>query len=203
MEIDGREIIFQSTQPEWAATRAYIVKLCNALQISIHAARVGCDEKYIRKLIKHLISIHAARVGCDLKVCVLAHIIKYFNPRSPSGLRLLDASEYVIADLFQSTQPEWAATVWYTINSKRCVEFQSTQPEWAATFSSAFHTHLNSISIHAARVGCDDVLNVEGLDTTIISIHAARVGCDNIPLCNLISPLLFQSTQPEWAATDL
>ena len=36
----------------------------------------------------------------------------------------------------------------------------------------------DSISIHAARVGCD-VLNVEGLDTTIISIHAARVGCDS------------------------
>ena len=34
------------------------------------------------------------------------------------------------------------------------------------------------ISIHAPRVGCDSVQNVNCFRTTLISIHAPRVGCD-------------------------
>ena len=85
----------------------------------------------------------------------------------------------------------------------QCLSFQSTQPEWAATVTwldggeSAF-----GISIHAARMGCDILRLVQsggrrnfnprspnglrhggnGMNKAhyAISIHAARMGCDTI-----------------------
>ena len=128
---------------------------------------------------------------------------------------------------------------------KRCFIFQSTQPEWAATCSSLPTARFMTISIHAARMGCDAIglSDYYGADISIhaarmgcdlcfvcgwniilftisihaarmgcdkytgdlpeehrISIHAARMGCDRPSLCQVYS-LLFQSTQPEWAAT--
>ena len=78
---------FQSTQPEWAAT---MIKTSGPWlrQVSIHAARVGCDtlsatqyslayhfnprspnglrhNQAPSRLVRHPISIHAARMGCD------------------------------------------------------------------------------------------------------------------------------------------
>ena len=124
--------LFQSTQPEWAATQRYS-DLFDSIQISIHAARVGCDTNVQR----------------------LFYLQKDFNPRSPSGLRPLG---FVINSdqlLFQSTQPEWAATLadstlmgmtknfnprspsglrpLTTTAPNFDYIFQSTQPEWAAT----------------------------------------------------------------------
>ena len=83
---------------------------------------------------------------------------------------------------------------------------------------------IDAISIHAARVGCDidaDALIAEikdfnprspsGLrlpnkdkteDSVLISIHAARVGCDKHRPVILKTVGAFQSTQPEWAATE-
>ena len=59
------------------------------------------------------------------------------------------------------------------------MRFQSTQPEWAATI--VLHSIMmnKKISIHAARVGCDwnEWFRAEYLQD--ISIHAARVGCDS------------------------
>ena len=56
--------------------------------ISIHAARVGCDPIAIGSTsVLPRISIHAARVGCDLKQFPVVHPKHDFNPRSPSGLR--------------------------------------------------------------------------------------------------------------------
>ena len=60
--------------------------------------------------------------------------------------------------LFQSTQPEWAATRVDLLKDKLVFLFQSTQPEWAATdLSVAELDEKYRISIHAARVGCDKV----------------------------------------------
>ena len=80
-----------------------------------------------------------------------------------------------------------------------------------------------TISIHAARVGCDLYPNhviakhiqfqstqpewaatmvfVSTGNKVRISIHAARVGCDTWVLCQVRIKTKFQSTQPEWAAT--
>ena len=124
---------FQSTQPEWAATKDKI-KNGEAEKISIHAARVGCDgnaesgigtddnfnprspsglrqEVYRRASEYIIISIHAARVGCDNgHGHIYGKLSANFNPRSPSGLRRVAGKEIY---------------------------------------------GLLNISIHAARVGCD------------------------------------------------
>ena len=60
----SRFLIFQSTQPEWAATEGE-ERYLRSIGISIHAARVGCDQPLDSQTLEHLISIHAARVGCD------------------------------------------------------------------------------------------------------------------------------------------
>ena len=127
-------------------------------QISIHAARVGCDLDYDKVQPLFDISIHAARVGCDR---ALREMLK----------RLC---------VFQSTQPEWAATatgfgcsllivdisihaarvgcdIQYLFTFRIFKEFQSTQPEWAATDAAQEWRDEAKISIHAARVGCDSI----------------------------------------------
>ena len=138
-------------------------------------------------------------MGCDLFRHKKSAPFCNFNPRSPSGLRPLQTATEYTAKLFQSTQPEWAATITHV------------QEEYSTL-----------ISIHAARVGCDwnrficiipqidfnprspsglrpetiadcyiladfnprspsglrlQVYTQEGWKD-IISIHAARVGCD-------------------------
>ena len=101
-----------------------------------------------------IISIHAARVGCDDKGVGWVTENWDFNPRSPSGLRPYPRPRNLKLNLFQSTQPEWAAT-WLVKNM--------VLRKW--------------ISIHAARVGCDR--RDKGFaPPKVISIHAARVGCD-------------------------
>ena len=148
------------------------------------------------------ISIHAARVGCDL-----------------------NASDNAFMQfVFQSTQPEWAATMTSLGYNPDGTQFQSTQPEWAATVISYNHKLGVFISIHAARVGCDHQASKYLRSIRQISIHAARVGCDirflflraSLVYFNPRSPSglrhhtlyalgqvrRFQSTQPEWAATD-
>ena len=122
-----------------------------------------------------------------------------FNPRSPSGLRPCSCFNCVASCIFQSTQPEWAATAfserrngyfvfqstqpewaatWYTINSKKCVVFQSTQPEWAATLSACRGQHFKKNFNPRSPSG----------------LRPARSAM-------IFLSILFQSTQPEWAAT--
>ena len=72
---------------------------------------MGCDTLlYLIVPVNLHISIHAARMGCD-----------YFN--LPIG--------------------------------KGFLQFQSTQPEWAATIDADYYNNADNISIHAARMGCD------------------------------------------------
>ena len=190
---------FQSTQPEWAAT--HYNRLTEDIEIiSIHAARVGCDfdpphllrigetfqstqpewaaTSQRAQLMNEIgISIHAARVGCDIDREGIVVRNYNFNPRSPSGLRPLTVQILKNDMQFQSTQPEWAATLNLPAVKPKKNAFQSTQPEWAATIPNHMLQQFENISIHAARVGCDITLKQTDW-TRIISIHAARVGCD-------------------------
>ena len=128
--------------------------------------------------------------------------VSYFNPRSPSGLRQTITPPDGATRLFQSTQPEWAATlqiktkdVYLDISihaarvgcdasnrslRRKTVVFQSTQPEWAATVANKLQKYAPKISIHAARVGCDSRRQNRQRRYQYISIHAARVGCDAV-----------------------
>ena len=125
--------IFQSTRPVWGATDPYRVRF-GQYQISIHAPRVGRD-----------------RLMPDL---VIAHV--HFNPRAPCGARQVEASTTGVNLKFQSTRPVWGAT---SRGSKywSSVIFQSTRPVWGATDDTIEETKPKSISIHAPRVGRDQI----------------------------------------------
>ena len=129
-----------------------------ALQISIHAPRVGSDSCLFARPpktgqfqstlpvwgatatevhhIKHAdISIHAPRVGSDL----------------PSGAYLR-----LTATVFQSTLPVWGATrLGHCLAGIQPDQFQSTLPVWGATVYLDRYGHRHWISIHAPRVGSD------------------------------------------------
>ena len=103
--------------------------------ISIHAAKEGCDTRFGCIWDHVQISIHAARVGCD---CAAEEVFRgrkqYFNPRSPSGLRRgLDSSPVRVIDISIH-----AARVGCDLHMNKDATlpklFQSTQPEWAATY---------------------------------------------------------------------
>ena len=102
---------------------------------------------------------------------------------------------------FQSTLPEWAATAGTDDTAPMTALFQSTLPEWAATYCFVPLHCEAAISIHAARVGSDQIKRGEKMEKQNISIHAARVGSDRLTKKITHLQKLFQSTLPEWAAT--
>ncbi len=79
---------------------------------------------------------------------------------------------------FQSTLPEWAATGIAKIDKAHEPIVQSTLPEWAATAMQDLTEQGQKISIHAARMGSDQVPADYGYYRLYISIHAARMGSD-------------------------
>ena len=123
--------------------------------ISIHAPRAGCDDRGTNRAkalyqfqsthpvrgatfhkgffaFKVLISIHAPRAGCDFWRYHRQAIHKYFNPRTPCGVRL---------------GRQGAA------GGDRA--FQSTHPVRGATWAGVSYAVRRDISIHAPRAGCD------------------------------------------------
>ena len=72
-------------------------------------------------------------MGCDTALLSTIFPDADFNPRSPNGLRRDIIPQVIVIPIFQSTQPEWAATVKNGVQRQYVGRFQSTQPEWAAT----------------------------------------------------------------------
>ena len=131
-ELLAKEGIFQSTLPVWGATVAPGA-FSDTLGISIHAPRVGSDERgECMPSPENIISIHAPRVGSDGWPASPPHQRAHFNPRSPCGERRRRAKAEVSPLTFQSTLPVWGATGY--------------QEAWA---------DYRYISIHAPRVGSD------------------------------------------------
>ena len=146
-----------------------------------------------------MISIHAPRVGSDRCSAKSAPRPGNFNPRSPCGERRDDVDAAAARVSFQSTLPVWGATVirvsrsiasafqstlpvWGATGGEGGIRtrkvFQSTLPVWGATKQYEDTGLMPDISIHAPRVGSDEVNRVfnKGLK---ISIHAPRVGSDH------------------------
>ena len=78
---------------------------------------------------------------------------------------------------FQSTQPEWAATKLLP-GGKMPEKFQSTQPEWAATDNGAGVDSVRSNFNPRSPSGLRQLYECRFAYRVFISIHAARVGCD-------------------------
>ena len=177
--IDRERVRFQSTQPEWAATRP-------SRQLSSFPPRNfnPRSPNGLRRSTPH----HNHRAN------------GHFNPRSPNGLRLTDGGLTLEVGTFQSTQPEWAATrgnlLTVTVDA-----FQSTQPEWAATDDIDNFLLGVLISIHAARMGCDRGQEGRRHDYRQNFNPRSPNGLRPEELVQVVSDAEFQSTQPEWAAT--
>ena len=111
----------------WPISTAFLI-------ISIHAARVGCDKATLHQPkrswhfnprspsgLRRIFIIVDQKQPKDFNPrspsglrhdWFLVYRLEeaYFNPRSPSGLRQSFSSPVTLSTLFQSTQPEWAAT---------------------------------------------------------------------------------------------
>ena len=74
-------------------------------------------------------------MGSDANLERVIDVKKDFNPRSPHGERLTMSGKAIGISIFQSTLPAWGAT-------------QESQPQIVET----------NISIHAPRMGSDNVL---------------------------------------------
>ena len=124
---------FQSTPPEWRATGDTALKLQIAV-VSIHAPRVEGDLQHAPDEVAYwafqstppewratpikripvapgVVSIHAPRVEGDVASAAADWRRRRFNPRPPSGGRPFTAKVVIISSKFQSTPPEWRATL--------------------------------------------------------------------------------------------
>ena len=170
---------FQSTQPKRAAT-PYWQTMENELVISIHAAQEGCDQPEDNPpgVEGEFQSTQPKRAATSCRGFYTSNY-KYFNPRSPRGLRqiLPAALRYRYAISIHAAQ-------------------EGCDSDWPC-YTLPFYR----ISIHAAQEGCDSGGGVKNRVIEIISIHAAQEGCDVIGSAIHALTVLFQSTQPKRAAT--
>ena len=149
-------VIFQSTHPVWGATVGLLEYRSMGRSISIHAPRVGCDSQHYQR--------HS-------------RIPRYFNPRTPCGVRLMYGSDSAPQFIFQSTHPVWGATIKSAILKGAYMDFNPRTPCGVRLRLKANDYYNVRISIHAPRVGCDAGILLRRREKKI-SIHAPRVGCD-------------------------
>ena len=175
---DAPDPAFQSTLPVWGATRSL---MSGFVRIKHFNPRSPCGERPrdFTLLMKRIhfnprspcgerpvtaAGIHAAAQfqstlpvwGATPEVELGSGLILYFNPRSPCGERQQLALSLSLLPLFQSTLPVWGATDLPGHSGHR-EGFQSTLPVWGATYMSCKFSLSSRISIHAPRVGSDDI----------------------------------------------
>ena len=100
---------FQSTHPLRGAT-GYGRSRLGRRNISIHAPLAGCDDVGRNDESQHPISIHAPLAGCDYKKDPRRYSQRYFNPRTPCGVRPNRNHRSQSRFIFQSTHPLRGAT---------------------------------------------------------------------------------------------
>ena len=80
-----------------------------------------------------LISIHAPLAGCDVFRAHNPESLRYFNPRTPRGVRPRFVDKAVSSSRFQSTHPLRGATLVTLVTCTPFGVFQSTHPLRGAT----------------------------------------------------------------------
>ena len=135
----------------------------------------------------------------------------------------LDSDGQWEAEQIQSTLPAWGATRTSARWFPDAQHFNPRSPRGERLDHRIFCRAGYAISIHAPRVGSDDLLlRLEGQliisihaprvgsdllhnalrQVVVISIHAPRVGSDGLRVLMVIPPAVeFQSTLPAWGAT--
>jgi len=190
---------FQSTPPVWGATFSH-PNVLSMLIVSIHAPRVGGDPYDKDSADDKTVSIHAPRVGGD-GVCYNTDTVKRgrFNPRPPCGGRRFTPLIWTVSGCF-NPRPPCGGRHCGLLYGPGQSGFQSTPPVWGATFFLFLSFTGIKVSIHAPRVGGDE-LRRRNPTAFEVSIHAPRVGGDHWLLRGGQSHGKFQSTPPVWGAT--
>ena len=129
--IAGELTKFQSTLPVWGATPVRALYIL-ARAISIHAPRVGSDNKYLQDDKQAHISIHAPRVGSDREAKLDEQLSNIFQSTLPVWGATLPHPGCAGLRRFQSTLPVWGATDAQDVTALDN-QFQSTLPVWGAT----------------------------------------------------------------------
>ena len=80
-----------------------------------------------------------------------------FQSTRPVWGATMESLTRLIESIFQSTRPVWGATFLPPFGFTG-MQFQSTRPVWGATTSAEKTTEGTEISIHAPRVGRDQIL---------------------------------------------
>ena len=168
---------FQSTRPVWGATIWIFTK---AIFSRYFNPRAPCGARRSGTRLHRragFISIHAPRVGRDYISALRARFGCHFNPRAPCGAR------------------RNAAKITHDLQI-----FQSTRPVWGATDAAPPRTNDRMISIHAPRVGRDQMDTVNAHSPSRFQSTRPVWGAT---VCSVISSLSvsFQSTRPVWGAT--
>ena len=171
-------IVFQSTHPLRGATRRSTSKL----QVSI-------------------ISIHAPLAGCDKIQATKIRLSRYFNPRTPCGVRpFLSAVLLVYSVLFQSTHPLRGATCQHHHDHRKHL-FQSTHPLRGATEVPWFNVplELQFQSTHPLRGATGEVWHPDRKGAEFQSTHPLRGA--TVFVVRGPKWTIFQSTHPLRGAT--
>ena len=105
---------------------------------------------------------------------------RYFNPRTPCGVRRSARSTETRMDDFNPRTPCGVRPRRMCMRA-RCTKFQSTHPLRGATCAERSTTERMNISIHAPLAGCDYCHPCAG-NPIGISIHAPLAGCDDTKL---------------------
>ncbi len=182
-------IYFNPRTPRGVRPDRYVT-ISPKLTISTHAPREGCDMVHGSKYrsISPFQPTHPARGATDGMPDASADL-RYFNPRTPRGVRPARALPVESIPRFQPTHPARGATFPCTrygsakrhfnprtprgvrrvlvVAQQRYCAFQPTHPARGATGSTCRRIQAGVISTHAPREGCDR----RRLNDKILSIH--------------------------------
>ena len=149
------KLVFKSTQPEWAATERSKGMDKGHIHLNPRSPR-GLRHKsaYPQKPVSS-ISIHAAQEGCDNDAKALITPENIFQSTQPKRAATVFDGVYLKNSLFQSTQPKRAATESLELWEQSQLYFNPRSPRGLRLSPACPFLGKKPISIHAAQEGCD------------------------------------------------
>ena len=131
------------------------------------------------------VSIHAPRVGRDVLLLSLYTVHLSFQSTRPVWGATASALIACVLTMFQSTRPVWGATRAVKRHAVHLCGFNPRAPCGARPRVIGTDPIPLDVSIHAPRVGRDDLLCQLFL-RVLVSIHAPRVGRDLVQVVIII-----------------
>ena len=161
---------------------------------------MGCDPSLIAPHNALIISTHTSRVGCDCKSIIFWPFPANFYSHIPCGMWPVKVLPSVILVIFLLTHPVWDVTKTERYFKRCSNNFYSHIPCGMWRLNRRTVIHQLRISTHTSRVGCDTfdkslAFGISNFYSHIpcgmwqgtseltelsfdISTHTSRVGCD-------------------------